>query len=171
MPIFEDKENRESYEPVPEGPYRFRILKCTSGTSKWEKYKGCTDYQFVFELIDHGNQLMKTIVDHKDWTWLFDTLLKSCGIKLQLNQAWDFVKTRADAKRWTWIDPIGLQGWCHVILEDQVDRDKKPKLNADGTPKKVNNIKLFYTDREKLPRHTESPAEAAETPEDKNCPF
>lgn len=141
MPVFNDAENRD-FKIVPEGDYIFRVTDFTSGLSKGGKTSGSPNYEGDLFLEGPNSTIPLQLIDHPSCDWKIDTFLKSAGIKLQKGEKFEFQEDKAKEMGVRWINPLGLRGWCRVIIEH---------YTKDGKERQSNKVGTFYTNMEKLP--------------------
>lgn len=119
MPTFND--SNSFVQNVPPGEYKFEVTDMIAQTSKGGKTAGADVYRMVLEVQDHGCRVWENLIDHETCSWKIDVFLKSCGIRLNKGEHFEFVKNRADRLNCRWIDPIGLKGRFKLKL---VKKDK-----------------------------------------------
>ena len=147
MPVFNDSNNIP--ELLPAGDYVFCVVGFTAGFSTGPKTQGADKYELELELEPSGKTITENLIDHASCAWKIDTFLKSSGAKLAKGEPFEFIKSKAESAGVKWINPIGLRGWCHVVVEEYNKRD--------GTKGKGNKVSVFYVDKPKLePRAIET---------------
>ncbi len=150
MPTFNDSNNKLMFQPP--GDYVFTVVKHEAKISNGSKTAGAPADNLTLEIkAKNGTTsvLYETLIDHPSVSWKYDTFLKSAGVQLNKGEMFELT---ADPNAINAINPIGLRGWCHVLVDE-------------WQGKKKNKVDVFYTDREKLPR-----VEIATYPEDE-IPF
>lgn len=159
MPVFNDSENRVAVLH-PEGDYVFRVSALKCGVSAGGKTNGSETYELTLTIEPTLGTVFETLIDHPLTAWKLDVFLKSAGVQLGKGEAFEFDRERADSVGCRWVQAVGLRGWCRLGVETVTDRDGKPKLE-NGKPKLRNRVATFYTDRPKLPRHSDPSAAVA----------
>ena len=145
MPTFNDSEARLPFQP--EGDYVWCVIEFGSKISSGGKTAGSDLYEVTLEIEPKGSRCFESLIDHEATAWKIDTFLKSAGVKIAKGEAFDFRKdvvenaNAAEAnekKPMKWVNPLGLRGWCHLVVEEY-------------NGKKRNKVAIFYTDKAKLP--------------------
>lgn len=153
MPTFNDSENR--IQITKEGDYPFTVIEFDQALSKGSKTAGSTMYKPKLEIELPGGQrgphVYESLIDHSSCAWKIDTFLKCCGVALAKGEAFEFDGEEARRLGVRHVNPYGLRGWAHFIIE--VGTDKKER----------NKVSVFYTNKQKLPRdESVKPPQAAE---------
>lgn len=147
--VFQDREMPQ-FELMPEGDYQFEVISVDQTFSQGAKTKGCTQFELTLDLgkgttndtlilpeYDESGKLVAP-TDPKALKFLdgkLDCFLKCTGAASQKGDAFEFCETAL----------IGLRGWLRLFI----DEFKK----NDGSIGKSNKVKLYYTNKEKLPRN------------------
>jgi hypothetical protein len=140
MPVYND--NTNTPELIPSGDYIFTVKKFECGISNGAKTNGSDKYEFELEIEGKGRTVLESLIDHPSCAWKLDCFLKCCGITIAKGESYEFRQDLAQANDRRWVNPIGLRGWCSVVVEEYTRRD--------GKKFKYNKIGVFYTDKEKL---------------------
>lgn len=154
MPTYTDN-TAPRYEMLPEGDYIWTVEDFNIGLSQSAKTAGRENYKVQFKLESpdglKSGACQETLIDHPSTIWKLDCFLKSGGIVLAKGEAYEFNASKAKAAGIRWVDPMGLRGWCRVIVEEF---DKKDRSTGKPTGEKgrSNKISVFYTDKEKIDR-------------------
>lgn len=147
MPVFKDQENKVNIL-LPPGDYVFTVLDYESGLQTGSgKTAGSPFWELKLELVDKQNQravVYERLIDHPSCDFKIDTFVKSTGVRLVPNQPYEFDARAAADSGCQHVDPIGLRGWCSILVDDY-------ERKGGGTAKK-NKVSAFLTDRPKLPR-------------------
>lgn len=159
MPTFGNRE--ASPQNSKPGDYILRVIGFDKGLSTGAKTSGATKYELKCLVESTGSLLVDNHVfaDNEYFQSKLDCFLKSCGVVLREGEAFDFDQedcdafTRDSGKPCKFIPLIGLRGWATIGM-------KKPQ-NA-GDVAKWNEVMVWLTNKEKLPRHT--PPAPVETP-------
>ena len=167
MPKFNNQDNK-AFVLLPAGDYVFRVTALETGLQTGTgKTAGSPFWELTLEIEDKGAKVFERLIDHETCNWKIDTFLKSTGAAPPVGTAFEFSQEAAESSGCLWIDPIGLRGWCHLIV------DSYQKTGAKETTKR-NKVGTFLTDRPKLPRiaaaEPETPAEPAAVDDD-GLPF
>lgn len=144
MPTFNDS---EAIQLLPSCDAKWTVTDFTIGISKGQKTRGSEQYEVHLSLKTADGAQGRTrenLIDHASCAWKIDTFLKSGGVNLVKGQRFSFRADEAARDGIAWINPVGLRGWCRVVVEVFERQDK--------TKGESNKIATFYTDREKLPR-------------------
>lgn len=141
MPVFNDAENRE-FKIIPETDAIFCVKEFSCGLSTGTKTRGSPNYDAELEIEGHGVVIPLQLIDHPSCNWKIDTFLKSANIQLRKGEKFEFQEDKAKEEGVRWINPIGLRGWCNVIIDNYI---------KDGKERKSNKVGTFYTNMEKLP--------------------
>lgn len=153
MPVFNDSENIPSL--VPEGDYIFCVMGHERKISKGRKTAGCYMDELKITLEPSGCRVFESLIDHDSCAWKYDTFLKSSGVKIAKGQSFSFDSQDAGSPGLAYVNPLGLRGWCKVIVEDVTD------MGGNRTGKQRNRLAVFYTDKEKLARLSGSKPDTA----------
>lgn len=146
MPTFKNAENLVAVIH-PEGDYVFEVIKLEIGQSTGAATNGSDKYELTLRVESTGGRVFETLIDHESCAWKIDCFLKSTGVVMATDESFEFCAERAAAAGVAWVDPVGLRGWCKLIVENYT-----PNNAPAGAPKKQKNkVAVFYTDREKLP--------------------
>lgn len=157
MPTYKAQEN-QAFILLPPGDYQFEVVEMESGIQTGTGKTAGSPFWEMKLKIDNGGVVFERLIDHPTCDWKLDTFLTSTGAAPPKGKAFEFVETAAHDAGCLWIDPIGLRGWCHLIVDEYT-----PK--GATTPQKKNKVGAFLTDRAKLPRAPRAePASAAEEP-------
>lgn len=168
MPVYQDRE-APSFVVHPDGDYVLRVVGCDSKISTGEKTAGSPqwDLKVVVEGVAGNGHVFESLIDHETSAWKIDTFLKSTNSVPPKGAAFDFNEDAANAAGILFIDPIGLRGWAHLVVDE-------------WKGKKRNKIGVWLTNKPKLPRATpepkpqpaSAPASApATTSDDDDIPF
>lgn len=159
MPVFNDQ--TEIMPVVPEGDYIFTVTSFDCGVSTGSKTAGSDNYKMAVDLHDpttkKSGRSNEVLTDHPSCSWKIDCFVKSAGVQVKKGEAFEFRADIAKQKGVKFVNPEGLRGWCHVIVEEYEKRDK--------TKGQSNKISIFYTDRPKLEPIEIAPAADAIDPE------
>ncbi len=144
MPKFGDSENIMTL--VEEGDYVFCVVDFKQGLSTGGRTSGCEKYELKLELEGVNSFVKENLIDSPNTAWKIDCFLKSAGVKLVKDEAFEFREDAALANQVRWVNPIGLRGHCRVIVETY-----EKKSDDVGKPTgKSNKVQVFYTDKPKL---------------------
>lgn len=143
MPTFNDSENLIPF--VPEGDYVFTVTEFNQAISAGGKTAGATKYELTLEveLKDgaRGPRVFENLIDHSATAWKIDTFLKSAGVTLAKGEAFEFNVADAEASGARFVEPLGLRGWCRLVVEEY----------PANSGKRRNKVATFYTNKAKLP--------------------
>ena len=157
MPTYKGKEN-QAFVLLPVGDYQFEVTGMESGLQTGSgKTAGSPYWEMKLSIIGKGATVFERLIDHPVCDFKIDTFLRSTGAAPPLGQAFEFMETAAAESGCAWIDPIGLRGWCHLIVDDYTPAGEK-------VPRKKNKVGAFLTDRPKIaraPKPEPEPAPAA----------
>lgn len=157
MPRFKNQEN-QAFVLLPPGDYTFEVVEMEAGIQSGTGKTAGSPFWEVKLKIDKGGTVFERLIDHPTCDWKIDTFLKSTNSAPPNGEAFEFVETAARDAGCLWINPIGLRGWCHLIVDEYT-----PK--GATTPQKKNKVGAFLTDRAKIARAPQpEPASAAEEP-------
>jgi len=159
MPTFKDSDNLVRF--VPEGDYIFTVTGFDQAVSAGGKTAGCTKYELELEIEiangARGPRVFENLIDHESCDWKIDTFIKSAGVNLAKGVPFEFTKDEADANGVQFVQPLGLRGWCRLIVEEY----------PTNSGKKRNKVATFYTNKPKLaPRPIAAPVEPKITDDD-----
>lgn len=141
--IFRDEENR-TFELLPDGDYIVEVAKAELGISNGAKTRGSEQLELTLRSEPHGITLYETLIFHESVDWKIDNFIKCmnlCAVKGQ-----DIELTPENI--------LGVRGWITVGTEEYQG-------------KKRNRIKVWITNKPKLPRNTP----AIPRTEDDDVPF
>lgn len=145
MPTFKGQEN-QAFVLLPPGDYQFEVVEMESGIQTGNgKTAGSPFWELKLRITDKGAVVFERLIDHPTCDWKIDTFLKSTNAAPEKGQAFEFVETAAHDAGCQWIDPIGLRGWCHLIVDEYTKQGAKEAT-------KRNKVGAFLTDKPKLPR-------------------
>jgi hypothetical protein len=153
MPTFNDSDNLPTH--VPEGDYIYTVTGFEQKISAGGKTAGATKYSLTLEIEtragERGPKCFENLIDHASTNWKIDTFLKSAGVTLSKGQGFEFNADDAAASGASFVEPVGLRGWCRLIVEEY-------PLNSG---KRRNKVAVFYTNKAKVPARVAAPAPAA----------
>jgi hypothetical protein len=147
MPKFNDSNNIPAL--LEDGDYIYTVTEFSSKVMQAGKTSGSDAYEMTVKIAPTGKPIPVLLIDHPSCDWKIDTFVKSAGVQLAKGQGFEFIKTRAEHSGVPWVDPIGLRGWCHVSVKTIPANPPKYPNTRD-----VNEVAVFYTDKEKLSRDT-----------------
>ena len=139
MPVFQDSKEPVFY--VPEGDCQFCVIGFEQKYSQGAKTAGSEQYEFKCEVEGKGSYFFDTLTVHDSCIWRLEAFLRAAGIKLAKGQAWSFVQSEAEQTGATYINPFGLRGHVHLIV------DQYPP----GTGAKKNKVGSYYAPSVKYP--------------------
>jgi len=147
---FGDSENRKS-EIIPEGNYILEVVGVEFGLTR---ERGDDKMELELKVDGKDCRIYETLTFTPKVEWKIDTFVKSCNLLIdgrspKKGEAIDFSEELV----------IGLRGWATVFVDEYT-----PKNSADGKKKKINKVRTWLTDKEKLPRREYEKVE--ETTED-----
>lgn len=149
MPTFNDSENIAKF--VPEGDYTFTVTEFDQAISQGGKTSGSTRYALTLEVDlpsgSRGPRVFESLIDHASTAWKIDTFLKSAGVALAKGEGFEFNEGDARKHRAKFVNPIGLRGWCRLVVEEY----------PANSGKKKNRVSTFYTNKAKLPALVAAP--------------
>ncbi len=132
----------------PPGDRILRIIGIDKGLSTGAKTNGCTQWRlklFVEPTVNYpGSNMNETLIDHESLHWKWDCMLKSCGVKMELNEEYTFDADEAAQENKRHINLIGLRGWATISYQE-------PKVTGDKP--KYNQVAAWITNKEKLDRY------------------
>jgi hypothetical protein len=156
---FTDQENK-SFEPLPPGDYVARVTACEFGISKGGKTGGSDTMELTLECEgkDRKVNVFETLIFHPSCGWKVDTFVKSFNLLVEGNapgkdQDIDFNENMV----------VGLRGWVTLKIEEY--------KSQSGETRKTNRVAVFITNKEKLSKVIDIPAEASAAKSDDDLPF
>lgn len=148
MPVYHDTPAR-TFELPPEGDQILRVDTFEMGIANKGKMSGSDEYDVTFVSEANDARFTVTMWDNPKTWWKVDNWLKSSGVALVKGEAFEFREDKAREKGVKWVDPIGLRCQANVTH----------RPGTTDPTKRFAEVAIFYTDREKLPRHVgEEPA-------------
>jgi len=152
MPKFTNQDN-QAFIVHPPGDYVFRVVGMESGIQTGSgKTAGSPYWELKLAIEDNGGCVFERLIDHPSCGWKIDTFLKSTNAAPPTGTAFEFEADTAESAGCLWIDPIGLRGHCHLIVEEYTKTGTTEKRTR-------NKVAAFLTDKPKLPRHVEPKSE------------
>lgn len=142
MPVFNDSNNVPAL--LTESDYTFCVVGFEIGVSNGPSTRGSEKYLLDLEIEPSGKHIDETLIDHPKTGWKIDCFLKASGVQIPKGQAFEFQEDKAKSNNVPWVNPLGLRGWCRVVVEEYTRKD--------GAPGKANKVAVFYTDKPKLPK-------------------
>lgn len=170
MPTFTNQEN-QAFVLHPPGDYVFQVTGIETGIQGGTGTTAGSPYwELKLAIEGNGGVVFERLIDHPSCNWKIDTFLKCTGAAPKPGASFEFDEDAAAASGCLYINPIGLRGHCHLIVDEfqKAGSTEKRKKNKVGT---------FHTDKPKLPRAespTPAPAPAAApatTAETDDIPF
>lgn len=170
MPTFKGQENK-TFTLLPAGDYMFEATGIEAGLQTGTgKTAGSPYWELKLAILDKdGNQIgtvFERLIDHPSCDFKIDTFLRSTNAAPPLGQAFEFMRNVAETSGVHWIDPIGLRGWTHLIVDEY-----EPKA---GGKQKRNKVGSFLTNKPKVaraPKPETADEPAAEPETDGPAPF
>jgi len=172
MPTFNNQDN-QAFILHPPGDYVFRVTGIESGIQSGTGVtQGSPYWELKLAIEDKGGVVFERLIDHPSCNWKIDTFLKCTGAAPKPGESFEFDEDAAAASGCLYINPIGLRGHCHLVVDDW-----SPKGSTEK--KKRNRVGTFHTDKPKLPR-AEAPASSQDpapasapaiTTTEDDCPF
>jgi len=144
MPIYQDRDN-QTFVLHPPGEYQFQVVAYETGLSMGAKTRGSPMWELKILIEQKGGHVFESLIDHEACSWKIDTFLKSTGVVIAKGSAFEFDRAASISMGCTWVNPVGLRGWCHLIVEEFTPQ-------GATSPKKKNKVGAFLTDKPKLPR-------------------
>lgn len=156
---FGDQENK-SFEPLPPGDYVGKVIECEFTLSKGGKTGGSDQMELTIECEsgDKKSKVFETLIFHPSCAWKVDTFVKSFNLLIEgkaptKDQDVDFNENMV----------VGLRGWVTLKIEEFEKRS--------GGKASTNRVAVFITNKEKLSKVIDIPAEASATKSDDGLPF
>jgi hypothetical protein len=170
MPKFTNQEN-QAFIVHPPGDYVFRVVAMESGIQTGNgKTAGSPYWELKLAIEQKGGVIFERLIDHPSCSWKIDTFLKCTGAAPEVDAPFEFEVDAAQAAGCVWINPVGLRGHCHLIVDEYTPTGKTEKQRR-------NKVATFHTDKPKLSR-LETPkaqepatAQGADVANDGECPF
>jgi hypothetical protein len=156
MPTFTNQEN-QSFIVHPAGDYVFRVTGMESGIQSGQGKTCGSPYWELKLALEKGGVVFERLIDHPTCSWKIDTFLKCTGAAPAPNTPFEFEESAAESAGCQWINPVGLRGWCHLIVDDY-------QKAGSTTPIKRNKVQTFFTDKPKLQRIEEPKPEPVTAP-------
>ena len=146
----------KSFEPLPPGDYLAQVTECEFLIQQGGKTSGSDVMELTFETLDKdgvAHKFFERLIFHESTGWKIDTFVKSFNLLIDAKPP-----AKGQAIEWSERMVVGLQGWVTLKVEEYKCRD--------DTMKKTNRVAVFITNKEKLPKLVEIPADAAGEAED-----
>lgn len=152
MPTFTNQDN-QAFILHPPGDYIFRVVGMESGIQTGSgKTAGSPYWELKLSIEGKGGVVFERLIDHPSCGWKIDTFLKSTGAAPPPGTPFEFEADTAESAGCLWINPIGLRGHAHLIVDEYQKTGSTEKM-------KRNKVGAFLTDKPKLPRHVEPKSE------------
>lgn len=156
MPVFQDRKP-PTFELANEGEYIARVVEFSIALSQFQDTRGCPEYEVKLLLEGTNSHVETKMTDHERFAWKIDAFVSCMNAGVKKGEAFEFNLEEARKLGVKWVDPIGLRGPVYVTVREFEYKSGAKK----GQKGKANEIRIFYTDREKLPRHVEPYEEPA----------
>lgn len=145
MPVFQNQDNQAQILHPP-GDYKFRVVGMESGIQTGTgKTVGSPYWELKLAIEEKGGVVFERLIDHPSSNWKIDTFLKCTAAAPPTGTPFEFEQQAAEAAGVLWVNPVGLRGWAHLVVDEYTP-------NGSTEKRKRNKVGTFYTDKPKLPR-------------------
>ncbi len=131
MPTFKyTAQPNKKFELLPDGDYLLEITAADQCLSQAPKYRGAEQFELAIKSVENGTEFTEWLTFHPDLAWKVDNFITCFGLAQEAGQE---VELTTD-------NVVAARGWCAVG-------------HYEKNGKKYNQIRVYYTDKEKYPRH------------------
>jgi hypothetical protein len=157
------------YELVPPGDYVVEVIKAEAGLSKDGKTRGCDIFDVQVAVENHPNCRIwdDLTFGYEKLQWKLDVFVKAMNFTINEQGQYDpagRLPRKGESFDMNVEDLLGLRGWVSIGVREYMPTPKGPDDKPEK--KKINEIKVWLTDKPKLPRNmpTAKPEEKEEIP-------